>query len=114
MSAVQYEKNGKTALLALDRPEAKNAVNGELTQGLAEAFREVEADDEVRCLVLTGNTSHPRFEEAVRALLSAQRADGGWGTLDRDASAYDRLHATWAVTTALASLPSERDGSASG
>ena len=54
MSVVVYEKSGRTATLSLNRPEAKNAVNGELTEALAEAFREVEADRDVRCLVLTG------------------------------------------------------------
>jgi enoyl-CoA hydratase/carnithine racemase len=55
MSVVVYEKSGRSATLALNRPEAKNAINGELTEGLAAALREAEADADVRCLVLTGS-----------------------------------------------------------
>jgi len=54
MSVVLYEKHGQTATLALNRPEAKNAVNGELIDAISSALHEVEADDDVRCLVLTG------------------------------------------------------------
>ena len=55
MSVVLYEKLGQTATLSLNRPEAKNAVNGELIEGLTAAFHETEADSDVRCLVLTGS-----------------------------------------------------------
>ena len=54
MSVVRYEKHGQTATLSLNRPEANNAVNGELIDGISAALHEVEADVDVRCLVLTG------------------------------------------------------------
>ena len=57
MPVVLYEQHGRTATLSLNRPEARNAVNGELTLALADAFGEVEADPDVRCLVLTGSGS---------------------------------------------------------
>ena len=55
MPVVLYEKLGQMATLSLNRPEAKNAVNGELIEGLTAAFHETEADSDVRCLVLTGS-----------------------------------------------------------
>jgi enoyl-CoA hydratase/carnithine racemase len=55
MSVVVFEKSGRVASLSLNRPEANNAINGELIAGLADAFQEAEADAEIRCLVLTGS-----------------------------------------------------------
>ena len=42
-------------LIRLNRPEALNALNGQLLGELAQAVRAAEADDEVRCLVITGS-----------------------------------------------------------
>lgn len=43
------------ALLRLNRPEARNALNMELRRALADAFRAFDADEEVRVAVITGN-----------------------------------------------------------
>ena len=43
------------ALLRLNRPEAKNALNGAVRRLLAEHFEALGADDETRAIVLTGN-----------------------------------------------------------
>ncbi|OIQ91679.1 2,3-dehydroadipyl-CoA hydratase [mine drainage metagenome] len=43
------------ALVRLNRPEAKNALNTELRGLLAEHFRQLGDDPSVRCIVLTGN-----------------------------------------------------------
>lgn len=42
------------AVVTLNRPEAGNAVNGEMRDALNEIWREVESDDDVRVIVLTG------------------------------------------------------------
>ncbi|ANB32894.1 enoyl-CoA hydratase [Rhodovulum sulfidophilum] len=42
------------ALVRLNRPEALNALNGELMGELAEAVSEANANEKVRCIVLTG------------------------------------------------------------
>ncbi len=42
-------------VVRLNRPEALNALNGQLLAELAEALREAEANDMVRCIVLTGS-----------------------------------------------------------
>jgi len=44
------------ALVRLNRPEAKNALNAELRRSLAEHFQQLGDDQTVRCIVLTGNT----------------------------------------------------------
>ncbi|HSO08111.1 MAG TPA: enoyl-CoA hydratase-related protein [Pelomicrobium sp.] len=43
------------ALVRLNRPEARNALNGELRAALAQTFRDLTDDDGVRCVVVTGN-----------------------------------------------------------
>jgi enoyl-CoA hydratase len=43
------------ALIRLNRPEALNALNTELLGELSQAVREADANDRVRCIVLTGS-----------------------------------------------------------
>lgn len=55
MSAVTVERlPGHVALVIIDRPEARNAVNGEVASGLEAAVDATEADDDIRAVVLTG------------------------------------------------------------
>jgi len=43
------------ALVTLNRPEARNAVNGDVARGLEAAVARVEAEDDLRVAILTGN-----------------------------------------------------------
>jgi len=52
--AVLTERDGHVLIVTLNRPQARNAVNGELTLGLGTALAEAEADIEIRAVVLTG------------------------------------------------------------
>ncbi|ATA56782.1 enoyl-CoA hydratase [Variovorax boronicumulans] len=55
MSAVTVERlPGHVALVTIDRPEARNAVNGDVATGLEAAVDATEADDDIRAVVLTG------------------------------------------------------------
>jgi enoyl-CoA hydratase len=51
---VRYERRGAAALLTIDRPERRNAVDGETAAALAAGLDAFEADDGARVLVLTG------------------------------------------------------------
>jgi enoyl-CoA hydratase len=51
---VDYEVRGRVALLTINRPEARNAVNGAVAGGMEEAIDKLEADDEVWVGVVTG------------------------------------------------------------
>jgi enoyl-CoA hydratase len=53
-SPVRYERRGAAAIVTIDRPERRNAVDGPTAEALLGAYREFEADPEARALVLTG------------------------------------------------------------
>jgi enoyl-CoA hydratase len=55
MSKVRYERTGAAAVLTIDRRERRNAVDVETAGLLLDGFREFEADDDARVLVLTGD-----------------------------------------------------------
>jgi enoyl-CoA hydratase/carnithine racemase len=50
-----YEKHGHVGTLTLSRPEARNAWCAEFHEGLLERLPELERDDEIRCVILTGD-----------------------------------------------------------
>jgi len=49
------EKQGKVALIRLNRPQALNALSPELTLELAHALEDIEEDSNIAAVVLTGN-----------------------------------------------------------
>jgi enoyl-CoA hydratase len=49
------ERRGAVTLVTLNRPQALNALNGEVLSELIEIFRAYDADETQRCLVLTGS-----------------------------------------------------------
>jgi enoyl-CoA hydratase len=53
-SVVLTEKRGKVGIVTVNRPEALNAVNLAVREGLASAAAMFDKDDEVGCIVLTG------------------------------------------------------------
>ncbi len=49
------DDDGPVRIIRMNRPEQLNATNRGLHRGLAELFPQIDADDEVRAVVLTGN-----------------------------------------------------------
>lgn len=54
MALVEIERCGGYAVVTMNRPEAMNALSAALRSGLARAFDALEADPDVRVLILTG------------------------------------------------------------
>jgi enoyl-CoA hydratase len=52
---VRYERSGSASVLTIQRPERRNAVDGETAELLREGLRRFEADEDARVLVLTGD-----------------------------------------------------------
>jgi enoyl-CoA hydratase/carnithine racemase len=54
-NVIQIEAAGPIRIVRLNRPDELNATNHELHHGLAELFPQIDADDDARAVVLTGN-----------------------------------------------------------
>lgn len=52
--SVHYEVEGPIAVVTIDRPEVRNAIDGSTAQQLAESFQNFESDDALSVAVLTG------------------------------------------------------------
>jgi 2-(1,2-epoxy-1,2-dihydrophenyl)acetyl-CoA isomerase len=49
-----FEKGDGVAVLTMNRPEARNAMSGEMNEAMRATLSSVEVDPEIRCVVLTG------------------------------------------------------------
>ncbi len=54
MQPVRLESHGPVAVITIDRPEVRNAVDGPTAAALADAFRRFDVDDGLAVAVLTG------------------------------------------------------------
>lgn len=89
---VRIERRGPVAVLRIDRPEARNALNAAVFDGLSTHLRELRLDDSVRAVVLSGANgvfcagADITSFDALRAdpLLGERRASGGtlWADLE--------------------------------
>jgi enoyl-CoA hydratase len=52
--SVDFEQRGPFAVIKINRPEARNAVNGDVAKGIEEAIDQIEADDGTWVGILTG------------------------------------------------------------
>jgi enoyl-CoA hydratase len=55
--AVDFERDGHVAIITINRPEARNAVNGAIASGIEQALDDYEADDDLWVAILTGTGS---------------------------------------------------------
>jgi len=58
---VTYEKRDHIGIVTLSRPGARNAWGPDFNEGLARHFAAMEDDDDIRCIVLTGDESGGAF-----------------------------------------------------
>ncbi len=49
-----FERRGATAIVTMNRPEAKNALSLPMLVGMADAWEEIDTNDDIRCAILTG------------------------------------------------------------
>jgi len=52
------EKNGPIATLTMNRPESRNALSIQMREKLFDAMVDIETDDNIRCVVVTGTGDH--------------------------------------------------------
>ena len=53
-SKLLYEQDGPVAIITINRPEVRNALDNETADALTRALRAFDQDDALRCCVLTG------------------------------------------------------------
>src|ERR1044072_8676010 len=53
-TSVTQEKRGNAFWITINRPEKRNAINGDVVAGIANGYRSAHDDAEVRVIVLTG------------------------------------------------------------
>lgn len=58
MSEVTQERVGKTLIVAINRPEARNSLTLPVIEAIASAFTAASNDASIRCVVLTGTGGH--------------------------------------------------------
>ena len=51
---LQIQRSNGVLIITMNRPEAKNALSSSMLVGMADAWAELNANDELRCAVLTG------------------------------------------------------------
>lgn len=56
-----YEKKGHIGLITLSRPQARNAWGDDFRDPLCKLLDEIEADDGIRCVILTGDDEGKAF-----------------------------------------------------
>jgi enoyl-CoA hydratase len=49
-----FERDGPTAIVTMNRPEAKNALSLPMLVGMKDAWEEIDGNDDIRCAILTG------------------------------------------------------------
>jgi enoyl-CoA hydratase len=49
-----FERRGATAVVTMNRPDARNALSLPMLVGMADAWVEIDSDESIRCAILTG------------------------------------------------------------
>ncbi len=74
---VEYEKQGNVGIITINRPDARNAVNGEVASGIESAIDQIEDDPEVWVGILTGAKTEKGYIFCAGADLKAMNTDPG-------------------------------------
>ena len=77
MSEIEFEKVGNVGIITINRPDARNAVNTAVAQGIEDAIDKVEADDEIWVAILTGATTDKGYIFCAGADLKQMSVDPG-------------------------------------
>src|SRR5438067_9990344 len=62
-----YEKRGAVGILTLSRPQARNAWGEDYNAALKEILPQLEDDNDIRCVILTGGRGRRRVQRRCRS-----------------------------------------------
>ena len=108
---IEVERHGDVAVVALNRPEARNAIDDALREGLPRVLDAIAADPDVRVLVLTGRGTAFCAGGDVKAMGDRLTADpdriaiDGWRRQKRTALLVQQLRDFDRVTIAAVNGP---------
>ena len=68
-----FEVVGQTAIVTMNRPEAKNALSLPMLVGMVDAWDEIDANDDIRCAILQGTDIRVAGENAIFGLFEVAR-----------------------------------------
>lgn len=83
MPTVSYETDGRTAIVTIERPERRNAVDGPTARELYDAFKRFDADEALDVAVLTGRGGYFCAGADLKAI-STNRPDSGANPIKPD------------------------------
>ncbi|BBZ61615.1 crotonase/enoyl-CoA hydratase family protein [Mycolicibacterium monacense] len=72
---VLLERQGRTLIITINRPEARNAVNFAVSQGLADAVDELDSDTSLSVAILTGAGGNFCSGMDLKAFAAGERVD---------------------------------------
>ena len=85
MSTVSSERDGRIAIITIERPERRNAVDGATATALYDAFKAFDADDSLDVAVLTGRGGYFCAGADLKAISSGSgnpvKSDGDLGPM---------------------------------
>lgn len=81
---IDYRTEGRIAIVTMDRPEAHNALTGEMLDGLEHALAEFDADDELWVAIITGAGTRAFSSGADLAEVIPRATSEGMGTAIKD------------------------------
>ena len=102
-NVVLFEVKDKVAMVTINRPEVRNAVNGEVVEGLAKAAENVLSDTGIRAVIVTG--AGDRAFSAGLDLKAAMAGGAGTVLMQPSRSEFETLQIAGRAYRAIEELP---------
>jgi enoyl-CoA hydratase len=83
------ERDGHVLIVTMNRPEARNALSGEMMQIMSQAWDEVNADPEIRVAILTGAGGHFCAGADLKAMTQSHPGDAGLKSGESGGGGFD-------------------------
>lgn len=86
-----FSTDSGVATITLNRPDKSNAFDDEMTRELLDALKQVERDETIRCIVLTGAGKNFCAGQDLHAFLERQKAPEGISVRDHLLNGYNKI-----------------------
>jgi len=86
-----FTADSGVALVTLNRPDKSNAFDDEMTRELLDALKQVERDDAIRCIVLTGAGKNFCAGQDLSAFMERQQSPEGLSIREHLLNGYNKI-----------------------